>query len=190
MRVYDIVIAVCWLVFFATWAVLALPGSRTGRRAPSAGQRLVRLAVLSLAALAVIFADRLPVDLARSTARFAEDIGAAAVGDALCVAGLAFAVWARVALGRSWGMPMTLHEKPELVTRGPYAYVRHPIYTGVSTMAIGTTLVYPLAGIWAVALTAYFVFSARREERDMEQRFPDTYPAYRQRSKMLVPFVF
>jgi protein-S-isoprenylcysteine O-methyltransferase Ste14 len=190
MRTYDAVILGCWLVFFAVWAVLAIAGGRGGRQSPTPANRMLRLAVLALAVFAVFYGDRLPMDFARSTARYAQQIGAAAVGAVLCIAGLGFAVWARVSLGRSWGMPMTLHQKPELVTAGPYAYVRHPIYTGVAAMTIGTALVYPLAVLWSVVLIAYFIFSARREERDMERRFPDTYPAYRRRSKMLVPFLF
>lgn len=72
---------------------------------------------------------------------------------------------------------------------GPYRFVRHPIYTGVAAMFIGTALVYPLAALAGIVMIAYMVFSARREERDMEAQFPDAYPAYKQRSKMLVPFL-
>ena len=67
--------------------------------------------------------------------------------------------------------------------------MRHPIYTGLAAMLIGTVLVYPLAAVAGVAMIVYMVFSARREERDMEARFPDAYPEYRRRSKMLVPFL-
>jgi protein-S-isoprenylcysteine O-methyltransferase Ste14 len=49
--------------------------------------------------------------------------------------------------------------------------------------------VYPIALTWCAIMLVYFVISAVREERDMERLFPDTYPAYKQRSKMLVPFV-
>jgi protein-S-isoprenylcysteine O-methyltransferase Ste14 len=59
----------------------------------------------------------------------------------------------------------------------------------MSAMVIGTALVYPGLLLWAAFLFAYMIVSARREERDMELLFPDTYPAYKQRSKMLVPFV-
>ena len=93
-------------------------------------------------------------------------------------------------LGRHWGMPMTLREAPELVTWGPYAYVRHPIYTGLAAMMIGTTLVYPLGILWCAVMIPYMIFGARREESDMERLFPEVYPPYKQRSKMLVPFLF
>ena len=63
------------------------------------------------------------------------------------------------------------------MTPGPYRYVRHPIYTGLSVILIGTALVYPFAVALPCALMiAYSVFSARREERDMEQRFPEHVP--------------
>jgi protein-S-isoprenylcysteine O-methyltransferase Ste14 len=93
-------------------------------------------------------------------------------------------------MGRQWGMPMTLRDKPMLVTTGPFAYVRHPIYTGIATMLIGSALTNPVASVAAVVLTAYFIYSARREERDMLRLWPDVYPAYVQRTKRFVPFVF
>jgi protein-S-isoprenylcysteine O-methyltransferase Ste14 len=56
-------------------------------------------------------------------------------------------------------------------------------------MVIGSTLVYPPAAAWCVGMLVYMIVSAVREERDMAQRFPEAYPEYRRRSKMLVPFV-
>jgi protein-S-isoprenylcysteine O-methyltransferase Ste14 len=190
MRTYDVVIATCWLLFFIVWAVLAMvDGGRGGRSSPVG--RGIRLVLIVAIGLAIFFGDRLPVgDLARATTGAAAASGAAAAGAVLCVVGLAFAIWARVALGRHWGMPMTLRDAPELVTWGPYAYVRHPIYTGLATMMIGTTLVYPLGVLWCAVMIPYMIISARREERDMERLFPGVYPPYKQRSKMLVPFVF
>ena len=188
MRAYDIVIATCWLLFVVVWAVLAMvDGGRGGRSSPVG--RGIRLVMIVVIALAILYGDRLPLDTFRRLTAAAAATGAAAAGSVLCVIGLAFAIWARVVLGRHWGMPMTLRDKPELVTRGPYAYVRHPIYTGVIAMMIGTTLVYPVGVLWCAVMIPYMIFSARREERDMEQLFPDVYPAYKQRSKMLVPFV-
>lgn len=191
MRIYDIVIPACWLTFFVVWAVLSLVG-RGGKdqRRYSTGSRLLRLGLLVVLVLVVLNSDRLPLDAFRRMTDASAASGAAAAGAVLCVIGLAFAIWARVTLGRHWGMPMTLRATPELITQGPYAYVRHPIYTGVIAMMIGTTLVYPLGILWCAAMIPYFVFSARREERDMDKLFPGVYPQYKQRSKMLVPFVF
>jgi protein-S-isoprenylcysteine O-methyltransferase Ste14 len=94
-----------------------------------------------------------------------------------------------VSLGRSWGMPMALHDSPELVTSGPYRLVRHPIYTALAAMLIGTSLVFPVAALPCAITIVYTVFAARREEHDMEQRFPGAYSEYTRRSKFIVPFL-
>jgi protein-S-isoprenylcysteine O-methyltransferase Ste14 len=183
LRLPDQIIGVCWLVLIGLWIVLSIAGARASRRS-SPSRSVLRLLLVVALVLALRYGDRIPVP---ELGRFAPEVAAAGV--VLCVVGLAFAAWARVSLGRNWGMPMTLHDAPDLVTSGPYAYVRHPIYTGLLAMLIGTSLVYPLAAAPSAILIAYFVFSARREERDMERRFPDAYPAYKKRSKMLVPFL-
>jgi protein-S-isoprenylcysteine O-methyltransferase Ste14 len=88
-------------------------------------------------------------------------------------------------------MPMTRRDEPELVTTGPYRRVRHPIYTGIILALLGTALATALYGLIAVAvLSAYFIYSATREESFLAEQFPDTYPAYKHSTKMLVPFVF
>ena len=63
------------------------------------------------------------------------------IGLALLCAGLAFAVWARVELGRNWSGSVTVKEGHELIRSGPYAYVRHPIYTGLIAALIGTAVI-------------------------------------------------
>lgn len=78
----------------------------------------------------------------------------------------------------------------DLVTSGPYRLIRHPIYSGVLLMIIGTAVgITPLWWLVAAAAGFYFVHSARAEERYMAERFPDTYAAYRARTKMLLPFL-
>jgi protein-S-isoprenylcysteine O-methyltransferase Ste14 len=115
---------------------------------------------------------------------------AATIGVALCAFGIGLAIWARAHLGRNWGMPMARMESPELVTSGPYAFVRHPIYTGMLTAMLGST--FGESPLWLVPLVLfgiYFVYSARNEEKLMLEQFPEQYPEYMSRTKMLVPFV-
>jgi protein-S-isoprenylcysteine O-methyltransferase Ste14 len=176
------IIGICWLVFFVAWfvAMLIFGG---GRRTTTPGSIGLRVLTLAAAYLAVRYGD--------SVRPFRElTDGLAAAGAALCVVGLLFAIWARIALGRSWGMPMAQHDDPELVVSGPYRLVRHPIYTGLGAMLIGTSLAFPVAAIPCGITIVYMVFSARREERDMQQRFPAAYPEYTRRSKFLVPFLY
>ena len=86
---------------------------------------------------------------------------------------------------------MSLKEGHELVTTGPYRLVRHPIYTGILTAVLGSTLV--AGGFWLVLFlvaASFFVYSAKTEERLMMQQFPETYPDYKKRTHALIPFVW
>lgn len=112
------------------------------------------------------------------------------VGAALLALGLGLAVWARLVLGRNWGMPMTTRDEPELVTAGPYRCLRHPIYSGFIVAALGSGLAADV--YWFVVfgvMTVYFTYSAVREERFLTATFPREYPDYRARTKMLIPYL-
>jgi protein-S-isoprenylcysteine O-methyltransferase Ste14 len=113
----------------------------------------------------------------------------AAVG--LVGIGLAFCAWARVTLGGNWSGAVVFKENHELIQSGPYALVRHPIYTGMLVMVLGTVVDYPavLSYVLFVAVVVVFFFKSRSEERLMIEHFPDQYPAYRARVKALIPFV-
>jgi protein-S-isoprenylcysteine O-methyltransferase Ste14 len=112
------------------------------------------------------------------------------IGVVVFASGIALAMWARVNLGRNWGMPMSEKAEPELVTSGPYHLIRHPIYSGILTAVLGTALANNLIGlIVVVVLGAYFYYSASVEETNLTATFPKAYPAYRTRTKMLIPFV-
>jgi len=113
-----------------------------------------------------------------------------ALGAVLFVSGLALAVWARIHLGRNWGMPMTERLEPELITSGPYRFVRHPIYSGLLLGLIGSALATNFLGLIIVLiLGAYFVYAATVEERNLVTTFPAAYPAYREHTKMLIPYL-
>jgi protein-S-isoprenylcysteine O-methyltransferase Ste14 len=106
------------------------------------------------------------------------------------MAGFALAVWARRHLGRNWGMPMSLKQGHELLTTGPYRYVRHPIYTGMLLAVLGSALIN--GPIWVVVFVGgaiYCVYSARTEEGLMLQQFPEQYARYRGRTKAIIPFL-
>ena len=112
-------------------------------------------------------------------------------GVALCLFGFSLAINARRHLGRNWGLPMSRKEQPELVTTGPYALIRHPIYTGLILAMLGSAIGVNV--FWALLLVpvgAYFIYSARREETVMLQLFPEQYAAYMARTGMFAPCPF
>lgn len=178
-----------WLVFVVIWLVSARWAKRRVRGRSWAAGALFRAAVI----VGVFQLHRFPVfhEVSRKLGLGAVNPVIGLTGVALCGAGIALAVWARLYLGRNWGMPMSLQEGHELVTTGPYARIRHPIYTGILLAMLGSALAVGAA--WFIPFlifTVYFVYSAKVEEKLMRQQFPDQYPAYMEKTKMLVPFVW
>ena len=179
MQALKTVVVIIWIVFFAYWLISAIgakEGTGARRRIPLNGVTAIAVIVLLRLFRGGNLAVHSPV------------LGA--VGAVIFVAGIVFAVWARVILGRNWGMPMTEKSEPELVTSGPYRRVRHPIYTGLLAALLGTALVTNLLGLAIVAiLVAYFYYCAAVEEKNLTATFPTAYPAYRSTTKMLIPLV-
>lgn len=186
MKVIGWVIAGCWILFWAYWLISAfrVKGGRTRWRQWT-GSRVGILIIL-------VLLSRLNL-LHHHNAAMAATGGLVlpVIGLVVLLAGLAFAVWARVHIGRNWGMPMTEKADPDLVTTGPYSRVRHPIYTGIIVAMVGTAVALsPWYLIVAAVLGGYFAYSAHNEERYMVTQFPDAYPAYKRSTKMLIPYVF
>ena len=182
MKAIDIIIGVGWIVFWAFWFAMAVTAKEgQSRWTQFAG---VRVGII----LAVLFLIRLRVFKGHGAAT--GDPWLLGLGLALFVLGLALAVWARMYLGRNWGMPMSRKTDPDLVTTGPYRRIRHPIYSGMILAMVGTAIAVSFYWLIAAAiLGAYFLFSAVVEERTMAKLFPVDYPPYKHATKMLVPYL-
>lgn len=113
----------------------------------------------------------------------------AVTGFVLVVLGLAFAAWARDLLGRNWSSQVIVQDGHQLVTAGPYAYVRHPLYTGILTAVAGTALIVDdLAALLALGLAAVsFSLKAHREEELLQTEFGAVYSDYRAHTGALLP---
>jgi protein-S-isoprenylcysteine O-methyltransferase Ste14 len=113
-----------------------------------------------------------------------------AAAAAITAMGLLFSVWARRHLGRNWSGTVTIKEDHELITTGPYAIVRHPIYTGLLLGFVGSALaIGEYRGVLAVGLAlGSCLFKMRVEERFMRERFGNAYSDYSRRVPALVPF--
>jgi protein-S-isoprenylcysteine O-methyltransferase Ste14 len=182
----QLFIAGCWVVWAAYWLITGFGTKRTVERGGLLGYRLVTI-VLFLCALAV---GRLLGATPRSQL-WRAPLALEVVGAALVAAGAAFAIWARVTLGRNWSVEVTFKEDHELVESGPYALVRHPIYTGLLTMALGTVLVLGrmIAVALFVGLCGGLWWKARQEEQLMRKHFPSAYSGYSERVRAIIPFV-
>jgi len=176
-----------WIVLLTVWAIGALQASPAIRRQPMdsrAGHGLLLVA-------ASLLMWRRPFGLLGW--RFVphtELIGWIGVG--VAVVGIALAIAARVFLGRNWSGVVTVKKDHELIRRGPYAMVRHPIYSGILVGLLGTAIV--LGEVRALIGVAVFAVAFRVkslvEEQFMEEEFGREYREYKGRVKALVPLVW
>lgn len=185
----TIVVNGCWFVFVVLWVLAAFRTKKTVY-SEMLGQRLLVQLIIAVGVILLFKAPREPYPL--NMLFMPQNVSVAFASAAICICGLAFTAWARLTLGRNWSARVTLKEDHELIQRGPYRLVRHPIYTGIFTMTLGSVLLIGRVG----ALAGYILFiigfwiKADSEEALMLQQFPAEYAAYRQRTKRVVPFIW
>ena len=114
------------------------------------------------------------------------------IADVVTFVGLLIMLWARKTLDRNWSANIVLKENHELITSGPYAFVRHPIYTGLSLMVLGVVLY-----VDTLAFTIFFIlfffgayYKAKKEEKLLISHFSNKYIEYKKKTKVLIPFIF
>jgi protein-S-isoprenylcysteine O-methyltransferase Ste14 len=180
-------IAACWAVFFVVWVIAALFAKRTIERSRSWARWMVWIVLILLVGTRSSWRP-----FSNGVSMWRATSGLAVVAAAVTAAGLSIALWARAVLGGNWSGAVVLKEQHELIDRGPYAFVRHPIYTGVLLMALGTVTFWGTReGVILFAIVvAGLIVKARREERLLTTHFPQ-YPRYCARVRArLVPYVF
>jgi protein-S-isoprenylcysteine O-methyltransferase Ste14 len=184
----KIIISACWGVFVLVWVLAAIFTKRTVYH-QSGAQRLRYMIPIVLGWFLVFRGYRLGP---RFNVHILPQTDAILVAAAvLCLCGLGFCLWARAVLGRNWSGTVTLKENHELIVRGPYQLVRHPIYTGLLAMLIATAIeqghIAGMIGLVLVFLS--FWIKLNNEEQLMLAQFSDQYHAYQLRTKRIVPFV-
>jgi protein-S-isoprenylcysteine O-methyltransferase Ste14 len=177
-----------WIIFWLYWFIAA---SRSKRNAlPSNMNRFIAVR-LGLIVLAIILFRFLNVQNYSFQSRvISHDVLVPIAGLMILLSGLLLAIWARLYLGRNWGVPMSQKQDPELITSGPYHYIRHPIYAGILLAMLGSAIASSIFWLTILVISGvYFIYSAVIEEKIMTEQFPKDYPAYKRKTKMLIPFV-
>jgi len=181
-------LAACFVVFLLVWIIAAFSTKRTVRRSGR-----WRGGFLLITAVSILVAR-----LTRGTGAawvvhplWPHMLAIALVGDALAFAGLVLMLWARFTLGRNWSASVVLKHEHELIVRGPYRLVRHPIYSGGILMMLGWVVwsglvVSVIAWLFTIIL---FWFKAGEEERLLTEHFGNSYRDYKSRVKGLIPYV-
>jgi protein-S-isoprenylcysteine O-methyltransferase Ste14 len=175
-----------WIAFIAYWSVAA-KNSGAAKRSESQRSRGVHELLLN-AGLLLLF-----VPVPALTRHFLPNVRSLTLaGLGVQAAFFLLALWSRRHLGRNWSTKVRIAEDHKLVRSGPYRLVRHPIYTAMLGMSLGTTIVsgqyHSLVGLLIVAI-AYWR-KIRIEEAALREAFAAEYDEYRHQSWALVPLIF
>lgn len=175
-------ITLCWAIFIVYWIVASFGVKRTVERRAGWWRVFILL-------IAVVIAFNLTN---HDVILWSRTLAIGIIADIVTLMGLVIVLWARTILGGNWSSDTVLKENHELIQRGPYRYVRHPIYSGLLLMVLGAAIFYGRATGFA-ALAIFFItfwFRARQEEKLLTKQFPEAYPDYKARVKKFIPFVF
>ena len=178
-----------WMFIGIYWAVGAVRAKPTAKRQPTLASAL-DIVILCAAGLLIW-------DPATAIGFLGHRLTSAAgwvqwLGLSATICGCAFAIWARACLGSNWSAVATVKQNHELILRGPYAVVRHPIYTGLllalagTAIAVGEIRTFIGLGLGFIA----FLLKSAAEERFMREEFSGEYARYSQRVRRLIPFIF
>ena len=175
-----------WMIWALWWLAMAFFSKSTKRR-ESPIERMEHL-VPAILGFALIFRAGFagawlarPLFVGGPTLR----LGSVAV----TILGLLFALWARLALGANWSGSVTIKTNHQLIRRGPYRSIRHPIYTGMLAALLATAVTQ---GRWSGAVGFALVFlalfrKARREELFLSQEFGEGFAEHREHTGMFLP---
>jgi protein-S-isoprenylcysteine O-methyltransferase Ste14 len=181
---WRVLLTVPWVVFCVIWLIGALKTKRTVSKEPFSG----RLGIVAMEFLGFVLVFTSQGNFGRQ-AIVPQTFGMAAAGVACTWLGVGLAVWARWYLGRNWSARVTLKEDHQLIRTGPYAYFRHPIYSGLDLAAIGGALAIDewrcVAGAFLV-VTGYWL-KARREESMLAAQFGSSFEEHCRHTGFLLP---
>jgi len=193
MYEYGTVIVSGWLLFLAVWLISAIGAKPDVKeRGFGSGRFLFWFwrAILAFFVI-VLFGHDGRLDGFANLTFFSSGPMLGWLGAIFTLAGIGFAIWARFHLGRNWSSHPAHKKDHELVTSGPYRFVRHPIYTGMILALFGGLLTGDILSVLLfVILLTVFALRIRKEEGIMLGLFPNQYPAYQARTKRLIPFVW
>jgi protein-S-isoprenylcysteine O-methyltransferase Ste14 len=178
-------LAICWGLFGVVWLAGAVYNAWKG---PATRTRSMgRLPWILVGVVLWLIARELPPVV--RTWGHVETWWIRTLGLVVLLAGTAFTLWTRGVLGTMWSSVAVIKDDHKLRTDGPYRIVRHPIYTGLLAMLLGTAFLNGL-GIWlglcviAVVLVEVKIYD---EERLLTAAFPEDYERYRRSVPQLVP---
>ncbi len=193
---FDSVGEFVWVLGIIAWYVIRYPFERRAKRVRVVGTQRSPSDSIGLAAavlgMAIIPAFCIITNVPRA-ADYPSNIWSVGTGTILYVAALWVFRRAHKELGRNWSISLEIRERHELIRSGPYALVRHPMYTSFLLMALGqlfllSNWVAGLAGL--IGFTILFFGRVDKEERMMLDNFGPQYRAYMETTKRIIPYLY
>lgn len=184
----SLVLEIIWIVWLISWVAASFWSNRARARATTLESWRYRAAMIAGGILLVPFTGPL---LGEKPIWEISRAGMYALA-ALMLAGLSLTWWARICLGPLWSSTITRKEDHKIIDTGPYALVRHPIYSGLMIALVATAAAEGrLTALFGAALIILGVWlKARTEERFLLTELgPEIYGAYCRRVPMLIPFL-
>ena len=177
---------VCWWLLMLVWLILAFSIKR-GKQQETNFERLLHMVPVAVG-FWLLFANKPPVPWL-NLSRLPQEPNVWLAGLLLTMLGVGISIWERLSLGTNWSSSVTLKSGHELIRRGLYRWIRHPIYTGILLAMVGTALIRgnlrALLGVLVVL--ASFYFKARREERFLKQEFGAGFDEHARQTGMFLP---
>jgi protein-S-isoprenylcysteine O-methyltransferase Ste14 len=185
-EVFRLLIEFPWIVFVVYWVINAIR-TRATREKESFVSRYAIL-LIEIAGFALLFSGTTGIGFLGNRIIPRTLVGAI-IGSALTWIGIGLAIWARYHLAEYWSARVTIKEGHELIRTGPYAHLRHPIYSGLVLATIGSAMVIDqwrcVLGVCLV-LTGYCI-KARKEEAMLTQQFGDAFREHQKHAGFLIP---
>ena len=185
-EVFHLLVEVPWIVFVLYWIVSAIRTRDTLQTESSASRYAILL--IEIAGFVLLFRHSAGVGFLGE--RFMDrTLASAIIGSILSWVGIGLAIWARYHLAEYWSARITIKQDHQLIRTGPYARLRHPIYSGIILAAIGSAVVIDqwrcVLGVCLVLIG--YCIKARKEETMLTQQFGDAFREHQTQTGFLIP---
>ncbi len=176
-----------WSLFALYWLVTAIAAKKASKQEGRAA-RLLYVAFMVAGYLLIRYSAPPPLDFLNH--RFVpDDLWTAWFGAVLTLAGVLFAIWARTTIGRNWSAEVQIKQDHQLIRSGPYAHIRHPIYTGILTAVLGSAFAigeyHSLFGM--LILASGFARKAKKEEAFLAAQFGPAFAEHQRHTGFFLP---
>lgn len=186
MNPYLIFIILCYLSIAIFWIITGFNTKKVKQKSGGWTLRIIAIIIISLFIYAQNNIQLFKINI------FPNNNILKIVADIITVIGVYVMIWSRITLGKNWSANIVIKEDHKLIITGPYSFVRHPIYSGLILIVLGTSLY--INGILFFIFTIIFFFGAYykgyKEEKILINHFGDEYLIYKKKVKALIPFLF